>query len=98
MPAADASPHDFRFGFVSCQKYETGHFTALDHFAEEDFSLAIHLGDYIYEKGPATGVRPMPLATSHNLDDYRARYAFYKMDPSLQKVHARFPWAMVPDD
>lgn len=98
MPARDSRPDRFRLAFVSCQKYESGYFTAFEHMAEEDLSLAIHLGDYIYEKGPAQGVRKMPIETSFSLEQYRTRYAFYKMDPALQKVHARFPWAVVSDD
>jgi alkaline phosphatase D len=97
-PAADAAPNDFRFAFVSCQKYESGYYTAVNHLCEEDLSLVLHLGDYIYETGPHESVRPMPLKTSITLEDYRARYAFYKMDPALKQVHAQFPWAVVPDD
>ena len=58
----------------------------------------IHLGDYIYEKGPTKGVREMPLSTSITLEDYRTRHALYKMDPVLQRSHAQFPWAVVSDD
>jgi alkaline phosphatase D len=97
-PAAHAAPADFRFAFVSCQKFESGYYTAIEHLCEEDLSLVLHLGDYIYETGPHESVRPMPLATSITLEDYRARYAFYKMDPALKQVHAQFPWAVVPDD
>jgi alkaline phosphatase D len=31
MPAANTLPERLRFAFVSCQKYEVGHFTAFDH-------------------------------------------------------------------
>jgi len=97
-PAVHAQPDQFPFAFVSCQKYEAGHYTAIEHLCEEDLSLVIHLGDYIYETGPHKGVREMPLATSITLEDYRTRYALYKMDPVLQKAHAQFPWAVVSDD
>jgi alkaline phosphatase D len=32
------------------------------------------------------------------LEDYRNRYAQYRSDPSLQAVHAAFPWIVVWDD
>jgi alkaline phosphatase D len=98
-PASTSRPEKFPFAFVSCQKYESGYYTAIDHLCDEDISLLIHLGDYIYEKGPDTkGVRPMPIPTSVTLEGYRNRYAYYKMDPSLKKLHAQFPLAAVSDD
>jgi alkaline phosphatase D len=97
-PAPASHPDRYSFAFVSCQKYESGYYTAIEHLSAEDLSLVVHLGDYIYEKGPAKAVREMPLPTAISLDQYRARYAFYKMDPALQKVHHSFPWAVVPDD
>ena len=32
------------------------------------------------------------------LQDYRNRYAQYKLDPDLQAAHAAFPWIVTPDD
>lgn len=87
------------FAFASCQHYETGHFTAWRHMADEDIELIVHLGDYIYEGGPQNG-RPR----LHNspeiksLIDYRNRYALYRLDPDLQKAHALFPWIVTWDD
>jgi alkaline phosphatase D len=97
-PAFSSRPDRFPFAFVSCQKYESGFYTAIDHLCDEDISLVIHLGDYIYEKGPTEGVRNMPVATSVSLEGYRNRYAYYKMDPSLKRLHAQFPFAAVSDD
>ncbi|MEI9972344.1 MAG: alkaline phosphatase D family protein [Ignavibacteriota bacterium] len=97
-PAPSAKPDRFAFAFVSCQKYESGHYTALQHLCIEDLSLVLHLGDYIYEKGPASGVREMPFETCVTLEQYRTRYAYYKLDPILQAAHHKFPWAVVPDD
>ncbi|HTF72470.1 MAG TPA: alkaline phosphatase D family protein [Edaphobacter sp.] len=97
-PAAFSQPDRFPFAFVSCQKYEAGFYTAVDHLCEEDISLVIHLGDYIYEKGPVRGIRDMPVTTSVSLESYRNRYAYYKMDPSLKRLHAQFPFAAVSDD
>lgn len=97
-PSAASQPDRFSFAFVSCQKYEAGLYTAIDHLCEEDISLLIHLSDYIYEKGPIKGVRDMPVTTSVSLESYRNRYAYYKMDPSLKCLHAQFPFAAVSDD
>jgi len=87
------------FAFASCQSYEEGYYTAYKRMAEEDLDLVFHLGDYIYEYGPATG-RPR----IHNspeivtLEDYRNRYALYKSDVDLRAAHAAFPWVVAMDD
>lgn len=99
LPAADVLPDRLRFAFASCQHYETGLFTAYEHMAREDIDLIVHLGDYIYE-GAAEDHR----VRRHNspeimtLDDYRARYALYKMDAALQAAHAMAPWIVTWDD
>lgn len=99
MPAASAAPERLRFAFASCQKYETGYFTAYEHMVREDLDLVVHLGDYIYEKGDGAGaVRPHGTKELFTLDDYRARYARYKSDPALQAAHAMAPWIATWDD
>jgi alkaline phosphatase D len=98
-PDARARLDKLSFAFASCQNYQDGYYTSHGHMAEEELDLVIHLGDYIYEGGP-TEDRPR----RHNspeilsLNDYRNRYALYKLDPELQKVHARFPWIVTWDD
>ncbi|WP_405084189.1 alkaline phosphatase D family protein [Microbispora sp. NBC_01389] len=103
-PAA-GSTAPVRFCFVSCQRYEHGHFTALRHLAAERPDLVLHLGDYIYEygkpknPGPGRWVRPLESADEcTTLAGYRNRYARYKMDPDLQAAHAAAPWLAIPDD
>src|SRR4051812_33313850 len=99
FPAARTNIGRMRFGFVSCQHYEQGLYTAFDHMAAEDLDFAIHLGDYIYENaGGANRVRRHVGGELMTLDDYRNRYAQYKSDPALQAVHASFPWIVVWDD
>ena len=99
LPPADAAAERLRFAFVSCQKYETGHYTAYEHLAREDLDLVVHLGDYIYEKGVTAGApRQHNSAEIFSLDDYRARYALYKSDPALQAAHAMAPWIVTWDD
>ena len=98
-PALDATPESFRFGFASCQQYEHGYFTALDHMAKERFDLIVHLGDYIYEETwGANNVRHHNAPEIYTLDDYRARYELYKQDLDLQAAHASAPWAVTWDD
>ena len=99
LPAADAMPERLRFAFASCQHYETGLFTAYEHLAREDLDLIVHLGDYIYETGPATDrLRRHNSPEIFTVDDYRARYALYKLDPALQAAHAMAPWIVTWDD
>lgn len=99
MPPPGAAAERLRFAFASCQKYETGHFTAYAHMAREELDLIVHLGDYIYEKGDGKdAVRPHGTPEIFTLDDYRARYAVYKADPHLQAAHAMAPWIVTWDD
>jgi alkaline phosphatase D len=99
LPPANSLPERLRFAFVSCQHYETGLFTAYEHLVREDHDLIVHLGDYIYE-GAALPDR----VRRHNgpeimtVDDYRARYALYRLDPALQAAHAAAPWIVTWDD
>ncbi|MDP3069281.1 MAG: alkaline phosphatase D family protein [Opitutaceae bacterium] len=99
LPPAAATPERMRFAFVSCQHYEAGLFTAYDHLAREDIDLVVHLGDYIYEGAALAGrVRRHNSAEIKTLDEYRARYALYRLDPALQQAHAMAPWIVTWDD
>ena len=99
MPAAGVLPERLRFAFSSCQHYETGLYTAYEHMAREDLDLIVHLGDYIYEGAAADNrVRRHNSPEIVALDDYRARYALYKLDPALQAAHAMAPWIVTWDD
>jgi alkaline phosphatase D len=97
-PAPGAPVDRMRFGFASCQHYETGWYTALRHMALEDLDLIVHLGDYIYEGPPNARVRAHEGLEVHTLDDYRARYATYRADSDLQAAHAAAPWVVTWDD
>ena len=95
--AGGTSP--LRFVFNSCQHYEQGLYTALQHQSREEIDLVAHLGDYIYEYGPTPGRLRLHNSTEiRTLDQYRARYALYKSDPMLQQAHARCPWMVTWDD
>lgn len=96
------SPLDrLRFGFVSCSNYELGYFSAYRHLADEQPDFAVFLGDYIYEnietrkptvRKHSDGVEATDLRT------YRNRYAQYRTDADLQRLHAEVPALMTWDD
>jgi alkaline phosphatase D len=99
-PAAGARLEKMRFGFVSCANYELGYFSAYRHLAEEQPDVAIFLGDYIYEFiGRRPGVRRhSDGVTATDLRSYRNRYAQYRTDGDLQRLHAEVPALMTWDD
>ena len=95
-----------RLAIVSCSNYPAGFFNAYAAIAaREDLDAVVHLGDYIYEfadgvfgDGAAIGRIPDPAHEAITLDDYRRRYATYRLDPDLQAVHQRHPLIAVWDD
>lgn len=96
LPAGGTAP--LRFGFVSCQNYPVGYYTALRGLAAEGVDLWLHLGDYIYENGGTGPVRSQGPDEIFTLDDYRNRYGTYKSDPDLQAAHQAAPIVAVWDD
>jgi alkaline phosphatase D len=67
--------------------------------AREDLDLVLHLSDYIYEyAGKEKLVRKHAGSELDSVDDYRNRYAQYRMDPLLRAAHAAAPWIVTPDD
>jgi alkaline phosphatase D len=104
-PAAGDSPAALRFAFASCQAYWEGFYTAYRDLAAQDHDVVFHLGDYLYEYsvGVGAGVRQQQLPADTlretvTLDDYRSRYALYKLDADLQAAHAAAPWIVTMDD
>jgi alkaline phosphatase D len=90
-----------RFVSVGCQHYEFGYYTAYRHVANARPDFAFHYGDYIYEGGATTNPeRPRRHVggVCRTLDDYRRRYAQYRLDPDLQAAHAATPFVMSFDD
>lgn len=98
-PAPGSAMQHLAFAFASCQNYQSGLYTAYQHMAQEDLNLVVHLGDYIYEGGISrNALRQHNSAEIMSLDDYRNRYALYKLDPHLQAAHAAFPFVVTWDD
>lgn len=99
----------FRLAVVGCSNIGFGWFNAYAHVCQaDDADLVLHTGDYIYEYGagtypsreqflPARGAL-IPQTEIVALADYRARYASYRDDPDLQRLHQMFPMIHVPDD
>jgi alkaline phosphatase D len=98
----------FRMAVVGCSNKLFGWFNAYAHIAEQgDFDLVLHTGDYLYEYPVGTyptvdqalaGRAIDPLHEIVALDDYRARYASYRSDPDLQRLHQLYPMLHVSDD
>ena len=98
----------FKLAVFSCSNFGFGYFNSYAHAAEaNDCDLAVHLGDYIYEYGegtyPSAGQRhpDRDLAFDDEivaLADYRLRYATYRADQDLQRLHQVLPMIAIWDD
>ncbi|MBO9710218.1 MAG: alkaline phosphatase D family protein [Caulobacter sp.] len=107
-PAIGAAVDRVRFAVAGCQNYENGWYTAYRRLAQDAPDFVFQYGDYIYEgrgnrvwngpNGPVENVRQHFGSEIYTLDDYRRRYAQYKMDADLQAAHAAAPWWVVWDD
>jgi len=101
LPAPGAALDKLRFGFVSCSNYEHGYFSAYRHLADENPEFVLYLGDYIYEY--VEFIRPTVRRHSDGIEaatlpTYRDRYAQYRLDPDLARLHAEAPALVTWDD
>lgn len=101
LPAPGSALDKLRFGFVSCANYEHGYFSAYRHLTDENPEVVLFLGDYIYE----TIEENRPIVRRHSdgieaatLPTYRNRYAQYRLDQDLQRLHAQVPAIVTWDD
>lgn len=98
----------FGLGVFSCANLPFGWFNAYGHAAaRDDLDLMVHLGDYLYEYPRGTypslqqavkGRVIEPAGELLHLADYRLRYAGYRSDPDLQRIHQLFPMIAQIDD
>ena len=98
----------FSLALFSCSNLPFGHFNAYAHAcARSDIDLAVHVGDYLYEYpiGDYPSIRQMvpgrTIQPNHEivaLADYRLRYAAYRSDPDLQRLHQLYPVISQWDD
>lgn len=114
LPEPGANVASSRFGYISCQDYTNGYYSALYHLEREDeLDFIVHLGDYIYETvaegnfqggGPEERqIDPAALGSATNgeadtLADYRFLYKKYKTDPNLQALHEKYAFITIWDD
>ena len=98
----------FRMAVFSCSNIGFGWFNAYAHAAADGgFDCALHLGDYFYEYGPGTypsnaeaqpGRMLFPASETVALSDYRLRYATYRADADLRRLHQLYPMISGWDD
>ena len=98
-----------QFAVCSCSNFPAGYFHVYKEMTKQDVDVVIHLGDYIYEYGMGEYATEeavamgRALADDNNaeiirLDDYRKRYALYRLDADLQAAHQRHPFIVIWDD
>ena len=101
--------NSLKLAVMSCADLQMGYFNAYGHVAGRvDLDAILHLGDYIYEyparawprrKSRRRSVRRfLPRHACRTLQDYRTRYAQYRLDPQLQAAHQQHPFIAVWDD
>ena len=109
LPLPSQSLATLRLGYVVCQDYGNGFYTALAHLAQEEVDYVVHLGDSIYEtitsaafqNNSVRTVPPFPSGSTtvpQGLTDYRHLYQVYGSDPNQQAVHERFAYIQLWDD
>ena len=109
LPTGNVS--QVKLAVFSCSNYPTGYFNVYAEAAKraesDGYDVAVHLGDYIYEYGPGQYASGNASALNRVVDpqkeivalaDYRRRYAQYRSDADLQKLHALVPMIAVWDD
>jgi alkaline phosphatase D len=102
-PAANSTPKQLQFAYVSCQDYTQGFYTTYAALAQDtEVDYCIMLGDNMYETGAANfqngQVRLDPIANATTLDEYRSKYKLYMSDLNYQEVRRLFPWVYLWDD
>jgi alkaline phosphatase D len=98
----------FTIGLFSCSNIGFGWFNAYAHAAaRRDIDLIAHVGDYLYEyqsgrypqaAEAVAGRIVEPAGEIVHLADYRLRFAAYRADPDLQRLHRLFPMISMWDD
>ena len=89
-----------RVALASCQNWQHGYFTPYADMVEQDPDFVLFVGDYIYESTPSSAGprRHEGTGEPYTLEQYRNRYAQYRTDPDLLRMHASAPWVVTFDD
>ena len=107
LPEGDVS--SVKLAVFSCANYSSGYFNVYGHAKDADVDAVLHLGDYIYEydteglslENSGEVVRNLPADNDIEiltLEDYRKRYAVYRLNSRLQELHAAHPFITMWDD
>lgn len=106
LPAGETAR--FGLGLMSCSNLGFGWFNAYAHACERsDLDLIVHVGDYLYEypQGSYPDTKEIlpgrvldPAGELLSLGDYHLRYASYRADPDLQRLHQFYPVVSQWDD
>lgn len=90
---------------ISCNSFEGGYFNAYEVIGKraDTIDAIVHLGDYIYEDFLPQYISkedriPEPEKRLITLEDYRKRYAQYRLDKKLQLAHQKHPFINIWDD
>lgn len=99
---APVAARPVRLAFTTCASYAHGFFHVYARIAERDaIDAVVHLGDYVYEYGDGGYGSLRGYDPPHEvltLSDYRRRYAHYRLDPDVARLHARHPMVVTWDD
>ena len=106
LPVGETSR--FGLGLMSCSNLGFGWFNAYAHACERsDLDIIVHVGDYIYEYPQGSYPDAKAIVPGRVLDpagelltasDYHLRYACYRADPDLQRMHQVYPVVSQWDD
>ena len=94
-------PGEMTFALTSCQDYEAGYYNAWRDVVAQDVDFVLQSGDYIYEYGPSEDPDVPRVHVGpeiETVDDYRRRYAQYRLDPDLRAAHEAAPFICTWDD
>ena len=104
----DGPTASWKMAVFSCSNIGFGWFNAYRHAAEaNEFDCALHLGDYFYEypagsypsdRETVPGRNVLPDSESVSLAQYRNRFALYREDRDLQRLHQLYPMISGWDD
>ena len=101
-PAPGQPVDHLRYAVVSCSSYQHGLFNVYARISDrDDIAAVLHAGDYLYEYAPGQygDFRAHePDAEYVTLAQYRTRYAQYRLDPDLRRLHQVQPFVVTWDD
>ena len=100
FPRRRSDPGQMRFALTSCQNYEQGFYNAWRDIVEtDDVDFVMQCGDYIYEGASnPNALRPHIGPEIVTVEDYRRRYAQYRLDENLRAAHEAYPFIVTWDD